>query len=417
MGSPYIELTSLPDAISLGQATTLDVLVKIIPPPSDRQRQRPRLNLAVVIDCSSSMAFKERLVYAKAAARQIVQELTPSDRISIHTFDQTAQTLLPSTFCSHKYEIINKIQTIRLGQGTNLHAGWIEGVNEVNKNSQSDTINRVILLSDGRTNRGITNQKTIVSHVENLAQSRISTTTVGLGNDFSDNLLKTMARGGGGNYYHLNSPHHLPIIFKKEVQALVATFGQAVTLGIEPQGDVDVEDVLNDFDLNPQGRFKLPNLVAGYPFNVVVQLKVEALHQQTDLCYFRLSWCDGETTESKSLRVPLRLPMVAPPTLQRGANNPEVQQQVALMLGARAKKKAIELVDRGNYEAAHAQLQSAQALILRAPASSTMELEIIALEKLEADLRERQFRQRSHPQAHPVTIGFDQTKLPWCWNK
>jgi Ca-activated chloride channel homolog len=237
-----------------------------------------------------------------------------------------------------------------------------------------------------------------------------------LGNDYNEDLLKAMAIGGDGNYYYVNSPDHLLKIFQKEIQALVATLGQNVTLGIEPQSEVEVQDVLNDLDVNQQGRFKLPNLVAGYPFNVVVRLQIPAITQETDLCNFRLSWNDSKDSEPHVLRVSLRLPVVNRGLLNEFPVHEEVQLQVALMLGARAKRKAIELVDRGNFEAAQAQLQSAKLLILAAPPSPLLELEILALEMLEADLRSRQlkqFRKRSHHQAHMTTSGFDQTSGPW----
>jgi Ca-activated chloride channel family protein len=412
MRSPQIELTSVPAAIGFGCPTTLDVLVRIVPPQAEFGLERPRLNLGLVIDRSSSMSVKHRLVYAKAAARQIVEELTPVDRISIHTFDYSAQTLLPSTLAINKPEIIDIIQSIETGKWTNLHAGWVEGGQEINRHIYPETVNRLIVLSDGWASAGVRDRRTIAAHAQDLAQMGISTTTVGVGDDYNEDLLEAMAIAGDGNYYYVNLPEHLSQVFQKEIQALVATQGQAVTLGIEPQGEVEIQDVLNDLDLNHQARFKLPNLVAGYPFNVVVRLKIPAMTQATELCYFRLSWNDHKHSEPQALRVSLQLPIVEQSLLNEVPISLEVQQQVALMLGARAKRKAIALVDRGNYEAAQSQIQAAKELILAAPTSSLLQLEVLALERLEANLRARQlkqFRKSSHYQAFTTTSGFDQT--------
>lgn len=416
MQAPQIELLPLQAALSSDSPTILDVVVKIIPPQPESNLQRPHLNLGLVIDRSSSMSVKQRLVYAKAAARHIVQELSLSDRISITTFDRHVQTLVPSTLAIDKAAIIDKIQAIQVGKWTNLHAGWVEGGNQVNQHIHPETVNRVILLSDGWASAGITNLAMLLAQVQELAQSGISTTTMGVGNDYNEDWLEAMATKGDGNYYYINSPGQLPKFFQKEKQALIATVGQQVNLGIEPQGDVEVTDVLNDLEANRQGRFKLPNLIAGYPFIVVVQLNIPAMTQECDLCYFRLTWNSPEHSEPQILRIPFRLPIVNQAQLKELSADPQVQQQVALMLAARAKKEAIALADKRDYEAAQTRLQSAKALILEAPSSSVMELEVLALESLEADLRSRQikqFRKRGHYQAHQATAGFDQTLGPW----
>ncbi|MDW8203174.1 MAG: hypothetical protein RML75_18420, partial [Cyanobacteriota bacterium SKYGB_h_bin112] len=86
-------------------------------------------------------------------------------------------------------------------------------------------------------------------------------------------------------------------------------------------------------------------------------------------------------------------------------------QYTALMLAARLKKSAIACVDQKRYNAAQEKLASAKATILKAPTSELMEAEIIAIESLEANLRNHQlleFRKQSHYEAHEITQGFTQ---------
>jgi Ca-activated chloride channel homolog len=379
MQVPEIELLPLHAALGSDSPSILDVVVKIIPPHPEPDFQRTQLNLGIVIDRSSSMSVGQRLEYAKAAARQIVNDLLPSDRISVTTFDGNVQQLLPSILAVNKAEIMNTIQQIQIGKWTNLCSGWSEGVKQVNQHIYPGTLNRVILLSDGWVTSGNTNGEMITSFVQEMAQSSISTTTVGVGNDFNEDLLEAMARSGDGNYYYVNSSTDLPNIFGKEMQALIATIGQQVTLGIEPQSEVEIEDVLNDLDTNPQGRFKLPNLVAGYQFLVVVRLNIPSMTKETDLCYFRLSINDGKQPQSQVVRVPLRLPVVNQSFLSEFPANPEVQQQVALMQAAREKRKGIAFVDRKDYEAAQIQLDKAKALISEAPTSSLNRVRITSV--------------------------------------
>ena len=477
---PQLHLIPLRSSIPFHQASTLDVLVQVVPPDLQallvNNAQEPRfplvtdlatdsppdylhhrLNLSLVIDRSSSMASRQRLVFAKAAARHIVQALSPRDRVSIVAFDRQAQVLVPSTFVEDPVSIIQTIQAIEVGKWTNLHGGWVEGADQVNRHIYANTVNRVILLTDGWVSSGVINRATITAHVQEMAQAGISTTAVGVGDRYNEDLLEAIATQGDGNYYYIHTPSDLPKAFEREMQALVATVGQQVTLDIQPHGDVEIEDVLNDLDVTRQGRFKLPNLVSGFPFNVVVRFHIPAIspnnaadvadvagedmddvddgnslgaysrnwdnsptyQSRVDtlarLCRFHLRWHPlGEsrsTSQPASLKTTLALPLRSPQQLENASPNPEVQQQVALMLTARLKRQAMALADRKDYDAAQAKLQDAKRLILDAPQSQWLELEIIALESLETALRSRQlhqFRKRSHNESYQTTSGFDQ---------
>ncbi|NET52569.1 MAG: hypothetical protein F6K09_28985, partial [Merismopedia sp. SIO2A8] len=116
-------------------------------------------------------------------------------------------------------------------------------------------------------------------------------------------------------------------------------------------------------------------------------------------------------TVETPLRAFLRLPIVPLSSLNAYPPNPEVQRQVALLLAARLKRKAINNADRKNYDAAQACLQEAKDHILDAPSSQLLELDLVAIEALEADLRSRQlrqFRKRGRNEAYQTSTGFDQ---------
>lgn len=429
---PDLQLIPLRNAVPCNQSSSLDLLINVVPPAIVQTEgasdliERPRLNLSLVIDRSSSMAVKQRLDFAKAAARHIVQALSPRDRVSIVTFDRHAQVLVPSTFVDDPQSIIQSIQEITVGKWTNLHSGWVEGGDQVNRHVYPDTMNRVILLTDGWASAGVMNRATIIDHVQEIAQVGISTTAVGVGDRYNEDLLEAIATKGDGNYYYINAPHHLPQAFEREMQALSATVGQQVTLDIQPRGNLEIEDVLNDLDVTRQGHFKLPNLVSGFTFGTVVRFRIPATNSKHNehsgisilpICRIRLHWQPSGLLPSQTLDRPdplaisLALPLVPKEQLQQYPLQPEAQQQVALMYSARLKRKAIALADRKEYTLAHAQLREAKTLVLGVPQSEWLELEVIALESLEADLRSRQlhqFRKRSHNEAYQTSAGFDQ---------
>ena len=402
MKVPTINLIPLREVVSSDSPTTLDVLVRIIPPEPEIELQRPALNIGLVIDRSGSMRG-QKMEYARQAACYAVEQLLPTDRVSVTIYDDQVETLIASTPAVNKANIIHQIKRIHSRGSTALHAGWVQGGIQVSQHLNPEYLNRVILLSDGLANVGETNPDVIASDVHGLAKRGVSTTTMGIGDDYNEDLLEAMARSGDGNYYYIQSPQQLPNIFARELQGLMATIGTTVSLGIEPQGDITLAEVLNDLDVNIKGRYSLPNLVIGNPIEVVVRLKVPAMAQGSGLCYFRLAWNAPEQQKRQKLRVALRLPAVSSAQLREFPFNPEVQQQVALMMAARAKNEAVQLADRGNYEAASQLLQQTRQQMLTTPELSLTGPEAEALADLDSELQARNissYRKMSRSQSH-----------------
>ena len=386
MNPPQIELLPLRPVVSSDRPSTLDLLVRIVPPAVDTHLNRPALNLGFVIDRSGSMDSQRKIEFARQAAVYAVQQLLVSDRISVTIFDNQVKTLIPSTPAVEKSDIIRKIESIQPRGSTALHAGWLEGGVQVSQYLNPEHINRVILLSDGLANVGETNPDVIASDVHGLARRGVSTSTMGVGNDYGEDLLEAIARSGDGNYYYIESPQQLPNIFQTELQGLIATIGHTVSLGIEPQSGVEVVDVFNDLDKNLYGRYQLSNLVLGNSIEVVLRLKVPAITQATNFCSFRLAWNDPNQERRQVQRVTLQLPVVPFAQLEEFPLNPEVQQQVARLMAARAKAEAVRNMDRGDLAAAGTSLETARFYSLAAPKSAQMAMELDNLASLDADL-------------------------------
>jgi Ca-activated chloride channel homolog len=383
--TPHIELVPIRTAVTSDRETTLDVLIKITPPTPELTPDRPPLNLGLVIDRSGSMSG-EKIDYARQAACYAVEQLLPSDRVSVAIFDDRVDILVPTTLAIHKADIVRHIKQIRERGSTALHAGWVEGGLQVGQHYKAEHLNRIILLSDGLANVGETNPDAIAQDVHGLSRRGISTTTMGLGNDYSEDLLEAMARSGDGNFYHIESPQQLPQIFQAELNGLMATLGHKVSLGITPQGNVTLVDILNDLERTEYGRLKLPNLVVGNPIAVVIRLKIPACPQTTDLCQFRVAWDDPNQEDRQIQRTTLRLPVLPSLEFDTLPSNPEVQQQVALLMAARAREEAIRQIDQGRLADATARLEVARGIVMSAPMSPAMLSEVEALKDLESDL-------------------------------
>jgi Ca-activated chloride channel family protein len=403
MKLPKIGVIPLRPAVRSDAPVTLDVLVRITPPESEQKIERPALNLGLVIDRSGSMEGDNKIGYAREAAVFAVQQLLPSDRVSVTVFDDQIETLVTNRLAENKRSIIDVIKGIVPRGSTALHGGWQEGAKQVAQTIVPGALNRVLLLSDGLANAGETNADVIATDVHRQAKNGVSTTTLGLGADYNEDLLEAMALSGDGNYYFIESPHQLNTIFGTELKGLMATTGKMVSLGCEPHDGVSTVDVLNDLETLPTGRLKLPNLLIGIPVILVLRLNVLPRAETGDICTFRLAWNAPDSEERQSVRETLRLPAVDASSWGPLAANVEVQEHAILLRVARYKKQATVCLDRGEYEQALQWLEEAKGLLATAPSTPEINREaqdIAMLVELWRNQSYNHFRKSASYQTH-----------------
>jgi len=382
--APRIELIPARQAVCSDASVVLDVLVRITPPQPEVHFPRRPLNLALVLDRSGSMAGGKKMPFAREAAAFAVKQLLPTDRVSVTLFDEVVETIVPNGPAADKPGLVRRIERIQPRGSTDLHGGWAEGGRQAESGLVLGGVNRVLLLSDGQANVGVVDPNTIAAEARGLAARGVGTTTLGVGDDYNEDLMEGMARAGDGRYYYIESPAQLVDIFQTELQGLMDTLGQKVSLGLEPKNGAAVTDVLNDLEKAPTGRLMLPNLVVDMPVLVVVRLKLPPSPAAMTLLEVRLAWDAPRDGGRRVLRAALgalpAVPMVAWSALPV---DPDVRVQVALLMVARAQKEAAHAAERGDHAGTREWLCTARGLAETAPASPDITAEMEALEGLE----------------------------------
>ncbi|MBE9222391.1 VWA domain-containing protein [Cyanobacterium stanieri LEGE 03274] len=377
---PLVQFICLRDAISSDKVTNLDVVVRITVPEIKTNQKRPMLNLGLVIDRSGSM-HGAKMEYARQAAIYGVQQLLECDRLSVTIYDDEVEVIIPSQQVKDKSDIINRIKRIQPDGMTALYDGWLEGATQVSQHLQPESLNRVILLSDGLANVGETNPDVIGNDVHGLSKRGVSTTTMGIGDDFNEDLMQGIALSGDGNYYYIQNPDQLPTIFNAELQGIMATIGQRVSLGVRTFAGVELVDVFNDLEKTEYGNYKLPNLIAGNEFDMVLRLKIPAMAKSECLVNFRLAYDDSETQSRKVSHHKLQLPVVNSAQLHDYPFNEKVKTKVAQLVASRAKEEAVRNLDRGDIQGTRERLQMAKQEMM----DSGISLEMMAPEMAEMD--------------------------------
>ena len=367
MEHPKVEFFTTHGKLEAGREQTVNVLIRITPPalnpdPSSRPnwKGRPDLNLSLVLDRSGSMEG-EKVIRAREAAMFCVDQMLPSDRLSVVTFDDRIDVLFPSEPVTNKQSMKDLISRVTARGSTALHEAWVRGGLTVSERMLDQGINRVVLITDGLANVGITNTDEIVTQAMGLYQRGVSTSTIGIGADFNEDLLMPMAQSGGGNAWHVVEPNDMQQIFQVELEGLVAQFAHTVSMSLIPADGVRIVDVLNDFELTETGRYKLPNLQAGSPLDIVVQLRVgaEEAGKQLRLLDLRLGFTPQEAKNAEVLKQAHTVEFASREEVERSAVNEEVIKAVQFLMNARARNEAMKFMDRGDYNGAQVVLGSA----------------------------------------------------------
>jgi len=391
---PKVEFFTTRAKLEAGREQTVDVLIRITPPELDSTHFRSPLNLSLVLDRSGSMAG-QKMVNARNAAMFCVDQMLATDRLSVVAFDEQIDLLFPSEPVSNKHSMKDLISRIDARGSTALHEAWVRGGLTVSEKLVDGGINRVVLITDGQANVGLTSADEIVSQALGLYQRGVSTSTIGIGDDFNEDLLMPMAHSAGGNAWHVVEPDDMKRIFQIELEGLVAQYAHTVSLSLIPADGVRIADQLNDFELTDTGRYRLPDLQSGSPLEVVVQLKVgpHAIGSSLRLLDLRLGFTPQDAKAAEVVKESHTIEFVSQREVDALATNFEVVKAVQFLMNARARNEAMRLIDQGQYSQAEAVIGSSLHATRAscAPLASTYSVmqECASLEEVKATLTDR----------------------------
>jgi Ca-activated chloride channel family protein len=255
------------------------VLVRLQSAPQAGFKRTP-LNLAIVIDRSGSMAGT-KLREAKRCVIDLIQRMHSEDQVGLVQYDDQVDTVLPLTPVDQVSGVIDSlVQGITANGGTDLHAGWLRGGEMLAPKAGNKSTCHTILLSDGHTNRGLTNNARICEQVSALADAGVTTTTVGIGAAFNEELMTAIAQAGHGSAHYGERAIDLAETFEAEIGLLSQLQWRNVEMSI--RGDATHIKLLNSYQRAGQG-WRMPSVALGSECWALFSMPIrEAIRLQTD---------------------------------------------------------------------------------------------------------------------------------------
>ena len=219
-----------------------------------------KFNLSVVVDRSGSMNGDGKIEFVREGLLEMLDSLDGDDLLSVVVYSTTAKVALPPTpvNAENLNEIIAVIKAITPGGKTNLAGGLKLGYEQVMKNiADKSRTPRVILLSDGIANEGITDEGSILTLSNSYNDAGVGVTTIGVGQDLNFSLLHLLASQGNGNFYFLDDAEKLSQVFSEEIKYLLTPVADNLKLWFSLPDGFGVEDVYGFEYKEKDGEFHL----------------------------------------------------------------------------------------------------------------------------------------------------------------
>jgi len=350
------------------------VQVDLVGRTPERGKRSP-MNLAVVMDRSGSMSGA-KIEKARQAACVALDQLGTDDYFSLVVYDNNADVVISPTKVrdeDQRATLKAKIERISPGGSTALYDGVKLGSRQLQDHLDREFVNRVILLSDGIANVGPSSTNDLVKLGRDLREDGMSVSTIGLGDDYNEDLMTALAESSNANYYYVKDAEKLPGIFSEELGSTRSMIARGINIRITVPNGVILKEIIGRPEIECKDRealIKLPEYFGGEKRRFLARCVVEeGKAEAIELASVAMDYdqADGKRADKQSQAANIKF------TDEKDKADEslkvEVARELAVMDNRLAKEKAVKYADEGNVKAAAGILREQKAKNAALPAS------------------------------------------------
>ncbi len=376
--------------VSTGSNQTVHVLIQFNTDPSliRSPQDRSNLDLGVVVDRSGSMADRGKLAYAKQAVKTMIDLLQPTDTLACVQYDDRIAVLWPSSPVTNTGLYKQLIDSLSPGGSTNLAGGLIMGINQL-RQSRTGSIRRVILLSDGLANQGITDRYQIAGIAAEARSHGISVTTMGLGLNYDEDLMQKIADSGGGKYYYIENPSEMARIYRQEMDVLFSMLTRGISIELEMGSAVNSVEVFG-YSVENNGSKKkiaMEDFYAGENRSLLLKFDLKPVKEgETAIGTLAMDYLDLGDNQKKRQTYAITVNGTRDGDVVEKNIQKDVAAETLLIQADQEHEEALRLYEAGKVSEAKSRLDSLQQQLAAAPAAADIKVQ----KKLEAlDMEEK----------------------------
>lgn len=342
----------------LEEPQVIYALVNIVATEEERDTSNLPLNLSLVVDNSTSMEGA-RLDIVKTAAREIIQELDEDDRVSLVSFNDFSQVLIPSQPKPQARNVESSISRLLAEGGTEIFQGLEASYQEITKNNTQNYVNHIFLITDGHT---YGDEENCIALAETAAEEDIGISGLGIGIEWNDNFIDQICALTGGQSKFAHDLDQVKEFLIKSIKSLKQAHTRRVTLEILQAPGVQI---LSAFRILPealplpiQDNYSLGILKKNKPHRLLLEFLVNPIPENIDQAVI----ASGEFTlrrTGRDITIPFTLerPLV-PQEEEVNPPIPEVIRAVSHLTFYRLQEKAQHDIAIGNPGVAYQRLMN-----------------------------------------------------------
>ncbi|MDP7112119.1 MAG: VWA domain-containing protein [Myxococcota bacterium] len=303
--APAGEVRLVPELRDNGEGS-YTMMVAVVAPSTHEFGRRPR-SLTFSVDSSGSMSGHP-MDMVKEVMTQAANNLIEGDVISILSWDTGTTVLLNAHEVSGPGDpsVIGAINALSTGGSTDLDNGLEKAYELAQDAYDPSRLNRVILLSDGGANTGVTLENMIAHHADDAEAEGIYMVGVGMddyGSSYDDKLMDTITDAGKGAYVYIDTEEEAARTFGDDQTFLTVMeiAAREVQLSMTMPGAFVMDEFHGEEYSEDPEEVEPQHLAPGdamlYHFDLM-DCAAE-LHDGAEVFEFAVTWIDPATREER----------------------------------------------------------------------------------------------------------------------
>ncbi|MBC7767977.1 MAG: VWA domain-containing protein [Phycisphaerales bacterium] len=197
-------------------------------------RERPPLNLVLLLDVSGSMNAPNKLPLLQQSFRLLIDQLNARDRVAIVVYAGAAGTVLEPTPGNERGRILAALDSLTPGGSTAGAEGLRQAYALAEQNFNRNSVNRVIIGTDGDFNVGINNPEQLQDFIARKRETGIYLSVFGFGGgNYNDALMQRLAQHGNGVATYIDTLNEARRVLRDEMASNMFSIANDVKIQVE----------------------------------------------------------------------------------------------------------------------------------------------------------------------------------------